>query len=172
MEDIILRNFVNALFVCGFLIYLYVCVVVIYNGDILQRSYNAGLLEYCFKNANFNPFRHFINVYIGQIKPNQLINFLQRTLILFIPMGIFIPILFESMNNVKRFFYLMLAAAIIVSTFDIIFVSGTIDIEKVFLYIVGSMIGYLITRSEKVRYTFYFRAYRRSRKRFKYNKRL
>jgi len=169
MEGILLRKFINSLFMCSFLVYLFVWAMVIFDGIVLQKSIDKSFIDFFTKHSNFDPFRSFVEIFYGRIKISQLVDILLKSFVLFIPMGIFLPTLFEGMNKPRRYFSLISILMLIILVYDVFFIRGCIDIEKVFLCVLGACLGFLISRNENIRCTLYFIGYRRTRKRIKYS---
>lgn len=126
----------------AFFIYCLFLITVLF----LCRIHKSGA-----RNLNLIPF-YTINRYFLAYKNNNINNFLFYiniigNLLLFVPMGIFIPLLFK--NKIKNFFQFFLLSFLIIVLIEIIqFITctGTADIDDVILNQSGAFISYIITQ--------------------------
>lgn len=106
------------------------------------------------RNLNLIPF-DTINRYFLAYKNNNINNFLFYiniigNLLLFVPMGIFIPLLFKNkIKNFFQFFLLSFLIIVLVEIMQFITCTGTADIDDVILNQSGALISYIITQVSK-----------------------
>ena len=73
-------------------------------------------------------------------------------LLLFAPMGFFIPILFENkIKNIKQFGILMIIITIFVEIVQFITYSGGADIDDIILNTIGAIIVYMLMKTKFVK---------------------
>lgn len=123
------------------------CAFVIYFFFLNQRhSYNMELWEYIKSSINLIPFKT-ISMYIskinsGLINTSTIVTNLVGNLIIFLPMGFFLPAIFKSVNSILK---CLLTGIILISVIEIsqlIFKIGVFDIDDYILNIIGLLCGY------------------------------
>lgn len=66
-------------------------------------------------------------------------------LLLFLPMGVFLPLIFkEKFNKFSKFLVFILVTVILVEVLQFITFLGSLDIDDFILNVIGAMIGFLI----------------------------
>ena len=76
-----------------------------------------------------------------------IINF-ATNLLLFAPMGFFIPVLFQSkIKNIKQFVIMISILTLIVEILQFITYRGSTDIDDIILNTIGAVIMYMIMRT-------------------------
>ena len=99
--------------------------------------------------CNFIPF-YTIGTYINRliehtINTDIVIINLSVNLILFAPMGVFLPILFrDKINRFWKFLFSILITTILVEVIQVLTMMGTTDIDDVILNTLGACIVYWI----------------------------
>ena len=106
-----------------------------------------------FETSNVIPFATIIEYIIGVISNDintgiVIINF-ATNLLLFAPMGFFIPILFQSkIKDIKQFVIMMIIITLIVEILQFITYRGSTDIDDIILNIIGAVIVYMIMKTK------------------------
>ena len=133
------RNFLWGMGIALFAYYLLLLVGMLYLSIFIPRLESPGI--------NLTPFR-FIRIYYRAFQQSgagyALMN-LAGNLVLFMPMGFYLPLLFKHMRKV---YWFLPAIIIIISAAEWLqFVTntGTCDIDNVILNTAGAFIAYLIT---------------------------
>ena len=106
-----------------------------------------------FESSNIIPFSTIIE-YISRLISHEIntkiviINFASN-LLLFAPMGFFIPILFQSkIKNIKQFVIMMIILTLIVEILQFITYRGSTDIDDIILNTIGAVIVYMIMKTK------------------------
>ncbi len=109
-----------------------------------------------FETCNIIPFATIIN-YISRllssdIKASIVIINLATNLLLFAPMGFFIPILFENrIKNIKQFGIMIIIITIFVEILQFITYSGGADVDDIILNTIGAIIVYMLMKTKFVK---------------------
>ena len=109
-----------------------------------------------FEISNIIPFATIQN-YITRLISNDIntsiviINF-TTNLLLFAPMGFFIPILFEKrIKNLKQFAIMIIAITMIIEILQFITYRGSADIDDVILNTIGAIIVYMFMKTKLIK---------------------
>ena len=106
-----------------------------------------------FETSNLIPFATIIEYIIGVISNDintsiVIINF-ATNLLLFAPMGFFIPVLFQNrIKNIKQFVIMIIILTLIVEMLQFITYRGSTDIDDIILNTIGAVIMYMIMRTK------------------------
>ena len=139
-----------------FVIYCLLLITILF----LKNEYRMGGFENIniiskehFETSNIIPFATIIN-YISRLLSNNInisiviIN-LTTNLLLFAPMGFFIPILFDKrIKNIKQFGTMMIIITILVEIVQFITYSGSTDIDDIILNTTGAIIVYMLMKTK------------------------
>ncbi len=113
---------------------------------VSYRSYLGQLSE----NINLIPFKtvaEYISTYSSSdnsyLVRHAYIN-LAGNVIVFIPLGIFLPMLWEKLRRAKGFYICITAVIISVEVLQYFTLLGSLDIDDLILNIAGASIGFLI----------------------------
>ena len=148
-----IRNFwLKALFI----IYCLLLITILF----LNNEYRMGGFQNIntfskehFETSNLIPFATIIEYFIGVISNDintsiVIINF-ATNLLLFAPMGFFIPVLFQSkIKNIKQFVIMIIILTLIVEILQFITYRGSTDIDDIILNTIGAVIMYMIMRTK------------------------
>ncbi len=151
-----IRNFwLKALFI----IYCLLLITILF----LNNEYRMGGFQNIntfskehFETSNVIPFATIIEYIIGVISNDinagiVIINF-ATNLLLFAPMGFFIPILFQSkIKNIKQFVIMIIILTLIVEILQFITYRGSTDIDDIILNTIGAVIVYLLMKTKFVK---------------------
>ncbi len=143
-NDEIKRKAIKAFLFMVFIFYIMILIYLLFKG----RSVNEfrGIREYINYNTNFIPFKTII-MYIQRFLDNSInksivAENLFGNLLLFAPMGIFLPCLFPDLRRFKKFMIVMLIALIIIEIVQFATQTGGMDIDDVILNLTGAIILY------------------------------
>ena len=114
---------------------------------------SAEKSEYLSLNTNFIPFatiRLFINGFIADKVSflNILINLLGN-MIVFCPFAYFIPTFFKRINTVFKFFITITSIVIVIEVLQLIFITGSMDIDDLILNIPPAVITFIVLKYKK-----------------------
>ena len=148
-----IRNF---FFILLFIIYCLLLITILF----LNNEYRMGGFQNIntfskehFETSNLIPFATIIEYVIGVISNDintsiVIINF-ATNLLLFAPMGFFIPVLFQSkIKNIKQFVIMIIILTLIVEILQFITYRGSTDIDDIILNTIGAVIMYMIMRTK------------------------
>ena len=142
-----------------FIIYLLLLITILF----LKNEYRMGGFEDIntfsnehFETINIIPFATIIGYISGllfeDININIVVINLATNLLLFAPMGFFIPILFDKkVKNIKQFGMVMGLITILVEILQFITYSGSADIDDIILNTTGAIIIYMLMRTKFVK---------------------
>ncbi|MGK5511477.1 VanZ family protein [Brevibacillus formosus] len=109
-----------------------------------QRMLEYGVPQYTHLFQNTKPFQtlvdyvfHYDNYNFGTIMYNLIGN-----VMLFVPLGLLLPLIFMSFQSVHRVFFLTLSASLIIETLQLLFSLGSFDVDDLLLNVLGGLIGY------------------------------
>ena len=142
-----------------FIIYWLLLITILF----LKNEYRMGGFENIdtfskehFETINIIPFATIIDYISGllsnDINTNIVIINLVTNLLLFAPMGFFIPILFDKeIKSIKQFGIVMILITILVEIVQFITYSGSTDIDDIILNITGATIVYMLMKTKFVK---------------------
>ncbi len=138
-------NIIKVLFVIYGLVLLYVL--------FMHNHYRYGM---SFRLSNFIPFNTIINYFIklsdNSINTSIVIQNFSVNLLLFLPMGMSLPVLFQ--NKINKFWKFLIIMVIIITSVEItqyITMIGSADIDDLILNTIGACIGYFIVHLKFIR---------------------
>ncbi|MDO4720891.1 MAG: VanZ family protein [Peptostreptococcaceae bacterium] len=129
--------------------YLYIILIIIFvavkfNGSLheismrmerINESRSKGVL-----NLNLTPLRQ-ISTYLKRIDSSFAIRNLMSNILLFFPLGVFLPVLYDK-NFLKTLVY-SLIFSLLIEILQFMTMLGYADIDDVILNIMGSLAGYI-----------------------------
>lgn len=107
-----------------------------------------SLLDHIRYNSNFIPFKTVLE-YAEHIK-NETVNFdsimwnLLGNLILYLPFGGFLPLIFSKLRSFKKTICVSLAVIFLAELSQMLFKYGRFDVDDIILNTAGAAVGYLI----------------------------
>lgn len=111
-----------------------------------DRFHDYTLLEYIKNSSNIIPFKtvaeYIEKLSSDQINTSSVIYNLVGNLILFAPMGFFVPILFKKISDFKKIALLSVVVILVVEVLQMCFMVGHFDIDDIILNTVGAFFGY------------------------------
>ena len=142
-----------------FIIYLLLLITILF----LKNEYRMGEFEDIntfsnehFETINIIPFATIIGYISGllfeDININIVVINLATNLLIFAPMGFFIPILFDKkVKNIKQFGMVIVLITILVEILQFITYSGSTDIDDIILNTTGAIIIYMLMKTKFVK---------------------
>ena len=160
-----LRFFVKSIILCLFLLYTLLIIDFTLINDNFGRNISSNIFyaskdtvnQYISQKVNLIPFatvKLFINAYRNSnldttfIMQNILGNFFA-----FMPFAFFIPAIFKKINSSFRFFVVISLGVIIIELLQIVFLTGSADIDDFILNTTGAMVAYFVLNIKKVKRT-------------------
>lgn len=146
------RYIVFALFALYILAILYV--VMVPNSYRGQQVFVGGLtgerwLEYVTRNFNLVPMRGIVeqitNIIAGQHVARNLV-YLAGNIIGFMPLGLFLPVLFARQRRFSRFFITVVISVLVLELAQVLMMRGSFDIDDIILNAGGACLGFSILR--------------------------
>ena len=105
---------------------------------------NERAREYIYENTNFVPFatiKLFLNAYKdGNLEPYRVVENIVGNFFVFMPFALFVPNIFTKINNTFRFSVFIASFVIIIEVLQIVFLSGSADIDDLILTRAAQMI--------------------------------
>lgn len=128
-----------ALFAVLFLDSEYRLLVTLYNKNVFSKEHLSTI--------NIIPFKSLIDFFSNWNIKILILN-IGVNLILFMPMGFFIPILFKNkIGNIKKFTLIMIIVTVIIEILQFLTYRGSTDIDDVILNVFGAILAYLFVKS-------------------------
>lgn len=116
-----------------------------------QRVANVDYSNYTEQlklRLNLVPFRTVMLYLRVAFKQDSIINFatinLLGNVIMFVPMGIFLPSMFKSKRNILNFIVTVIVMISMVEVIQLFTLLGSCDIDDLILNVVGATIGFLL----------------------------
>lgn len=108
--------------------------------------YQMTFLEYFRHSVNLIPF-HTIAEYAdalrtGTVNYGTSIQNLAGNFVLFMPMGVFLPVIFNALKKFPKYLLTVTLIILSVEIFQIVFQVGTMDIDDLILNLAGSPCAY------------------------------
>ncbi|OGX79441.1 vanZ like family protein [Exiguobacterium sp. SH31] len=130
----------------SFILYLIGLFVLMFSGGRGQLFTNLSLVEYIQASSNLVPFET-IRLYIQSIKDGSLnvdipIKNLGGNVLLFLPMGIYVPLFIKSVNRIGKFVGFMTVLLFTLEVIQLVTRRGSFDIDDFMLNLIGALIGY------------------------------
>lgn len=154
--------FAKSIFICLFLLYTLMVIDFTLVNDSFGRSISnifladkATVNEYLSQKINLIPFAT-VKLFINAYKDANLNTFvvLENTLgnlFVFMPFALFVPNIFKKINSAAKFLICISVSVLIIEALQIVFLTGSADIDDFILNIGGAMIVYGILNITKVK---------------------
>ena len=133
----------------SFVMYLFALVIILFMGG-RSANYAQGLplLEYLKNSSNFVPLKT-INMYIWALESGTMskvipIYNLVGNLLLFLPMGIYLPLLFKGLGRFMKYIGMILFVLTCVESIQIISRLGRFDVDDLLLNTAGAVVGFMM----------------------------
>lgn len=152
-----MKKVINIIWNISFIFYLLALVMLLFVGVMFvgARGHvwtDLSLIEYLRRSSNFVPFKT-ISIYIkamfnGSLNISIPIKNLLGNLIMFLPMGIYLPYYIKKINKVGRFTFSMIILLFVIEVTQLVTRRGSFDIDDFILNIVGAWIGFIILENK------------------------
>ncbi len=133
----------------SFTIYVLALIYILFGGTRAVFN-NMSLIEYAKVQMNLIPFKtitEFITALMeNRINTNIVVENILGNLLMFLPMGIYLPIYLKNKISIKKFIIIMLILFIGVELVQLLTKRGAFDVDDLILNLAGSIIGYGIYR--------------------------
>lgn len=126
------------------------CTLLLYILFLDARTSHLTYFEHIKRSINLLPFKT-IAEYISRISENSinLSSFIKNIFgnsILFIPMGFFLPCISKRIIKMKNIIFINIIIIVGVELIQLFSTLGSFDIDDILLNLIGSIIGYSITK--------------------------
>lgn len=143
----------------SFIFYLLALVMLLFVGVMFVgiRGHiwtDLSLIEYIRSSSNFVPFKT-ISEYISALFDGSMnidipIKNLLGNLMMFLPMGIYLPYYVKKINKIGKFTLAMIILLFVIEVTQLVTRRGSFDIDDFILNMVGALIGFSIWKSKIV----------------------
>jgi glycopeptide antibiotics resistance protein len=154
-----MKKEIKVIFCISFIFYLLALVMLLFVGVMFvgMRGHiwtDLSLIEYIKSSSNFVPFKT-ISTYIMAILDGSMnisipIKNLLGNLIMFLPMGIYLPYFIKKINKVRTITISMILLLFVIEVIQAVTRRGSFDIDDFILNMVGALIGYGIWKTKIV----------------------
>ncbi|MBY0121590.1 VanZ family protein [Bacillus sp. S/N-304-OC-R1] len=106
-------------------------------------------IEVWLLNSNIIPFQNTIQYIMGFDRFNMdiIINNTLGNIMIFLPLGIFLPMLFKKYYTFSRIFVSSIIISFSIEVQQFVFQIGQFDIDDIILYTIGCALGYFVIRT-------------------------
>ena len=146
-----MKKVIKAILVISFIFYLIVLVsILFFRGSFLYSE--MSLLEYIKYSTNIIPFKSIIRyikaLFDGSMNMSIPITNLAGNLILFLPMGIYLPFFIKKINKIGIYSIYIIIVIFLVEIIQLLTRRGIFDIDDLILNMSGALIGYVIWKNK------------------------
>lgn len=143
-----MKKVINILIRVSFILYLFALVFILFLDSRGYSWSDVSLWEYIKCSSNFVPFRT-INLYIHSIRDGSLnlsipLKNLGGNVILFLPMGIYLPLFIKRLNKIRIYVITMSLLLFFIEVTQVVTRRGSFDIDDLILNMLGAVIGVTI----------------------------
>ncbi|WP_151706150.1 VanZ family protein [Weizmannia acidilactici] len=158
-----MKKVVKIIFCISFIFYLLALVMLLFIGVMFVgvRGHiwtDLSLIEYIRTSSNFVPFKtistYIMAMFDGSLNLGIPIKNLIGNLIMFLPMGIYLPYYIKKINKVGRFTFSMIILLFVIEVTQLVTRRGSFDIDDFILNMVGALIGFGIWKTKIVQRLF------------------
>ena len=132
-----------------FIVYLSLLFLVLF--DRPSGTEKLPIMIYLSHSVNLIPFKTIIEYTLaffnGSMGIGYAIDNLSANLLVFMPMGVYLPYYFKNKLSLKQCFIILFGMVFSVEILQLILRKGLFDIDDIILNVLGGMIGYLIFKS-------------------------
>ncbi|MCM3743220.1 VanZ family protein [Sporosarcina luteola] len=116
--------------------------------DEVQSGFFVFNLDAWKLNANLIPFKNTLNYVINHDRFNldTIINNTLGNILIFIPLGVFLPILFKRYTSFSRAITFSIIVSFTLEALQFLLQIGQFDIDDLILNAIGSMVGFLFIK--------------------------
>ena len=154
-----MEKVIKVIFSISFIFYLLALVMLLFVGVMFVgvRGHiwtDLSLIEYIRTSSNFVPFKtistYIMAMFDGSLNLGIPIKNLIGNLIMFLPMGIYLPYYIKKINKVGRFTFSMIILLFVIEVTQLVTRRGSFDIDDFILNMVGALIGFGIWKTKIV----------------------
>ncbi len=153
---------VKSIIVCLFLLYTLMVIDFTLINDSFGRSISnifladkAMVNEYLSQKINFIPFatvKLFINAYKGDsLETLVVLENIFGNFFVFMPFAFFVPNIFKKINSWFKFLLTISVSVLIIEALQIVFLTGSADIDDFILNVGGAMVAYSVLGTKKIK---------------------
>ena len=140
-----MKKVINLIIKISFVVYILALCVILFFGS-RGRWDNFSILEYAAMQMNLVPFET-IALYVramirDTINLNIAIANLLGNFLLFMPMGIYLPLLFQKIRSLVDFLLYMIPVLSLVELVQLLTKRGSFDIDDLILNLAGAVLGF------------------------------
>ncbi len=150
-----MKRFIKIILSISFIFYLLALVVLLFLGG--SRGYvrtDLTLIEYMKSSTNFIPFKtistYIKAIYNGSMNIDIPIINLVGNLLMFLPMGLYLPFFIKRINKVSVFSIAMIILLFVIEVIQLVTKRGSFDIDDCILNMLGALIGFGIWKMKVV----------------------
>jgi glycopeptide antibiotics resistance protein len=114
-----------------------------YYKNYFQRQYSTAVIKKGMKNANLKPFTTIKLFYNSRLNRETKYENIGGNLLGFVPLGIFLPLLFWRLRNIFRTTLAVLLISLMFETTQLLTGLGAFDIDDLILNAAGGLLGYI-----------------------------
>lgn len=146
-----MKKVLNIAVKVSFVFYFLVLCIILFLG---QRGHfsNLSIWEYALMRMNIIPFKtiteYISAIFTGSMNLDIPIKNLLGNLILFLPMGIYLPLFFKKSRKFLSFFIMMIIILLAVEIIQLFTGRGSFDIDDLILNLSGAFIGFALWRTK------------------------
>ena len=154
-----MKNVIKVILSVSFIIYLIALVMLLFVGVMFVgiRGHiwsDLSLIEYIRGSSNFVPFKtistYILAMFDGSLNISIPIKNLFGNLIMFLPVGIYLPYYFKKIKKIGRFTFSMIILLFVIEVTQLVTRRGSFDIDDFILNMVGALLGFGIWKTRKV----------------------
>ena len=144
-----MRRLLKILFYLSFIVYLIALINILFVGTRgFGFAQELTLIEYIRTRSNIVPFKTIMSYidafHYGTMNRDVPIKNLIGNFILFLPMSIYLPIIFNRLNSFKKCIITILSILFLVEVTQLVFKLGAFDIDDLILNLLGVLLGFSI----------------------------
>ncbi len=156
------RFYVKTIFICLFALYSFLIIDFTLVNDNFGRNISnifladsAEVHEYLAEKINLIPFatvKLFVNAY-KDAKLTTIIVFenILGNLVAFMPFALLVPSVFSRINSAVKFLLFISLTVIVIEVLQIVFLTGSADIDDFILNVGGAMLMYAVLNTPKAK---------------------
>ncbi|MFC0561696.1 VanZ family protein [Halalkalibacter alkalisediminis] len=149
-----MKRLIKVALCVSFIFYLLALAVLLFLGTRGYGWVDLTLMEYIKRFSNFVPFKT-ISTYIEALSSGSMnrdipIKNLVGNLIMFLPMGIYLPYLIKRTNKVSKFSIAMIIVLFVIEVIQLVTRRGSFDIDDFILNMLGALLGFGIWKMKFV----------------------
>lgn len=110
-----------------------------------------------FFSINLIPFKTILNYLSGDATLKIAFKNLIGNIVIFLPLGFLLPILFKKIDSYKKILFVSFAFSLIAEATQLFFGIGSFDVDDLLLNALGGILGFAVLRFAKLHYKKYIR---------------